>query len=115
MWSRLDDALADHKKIIAAGEMLGANGAAIAIGMYAVGLMWANKHLTDGRLPVAVVRQFRQCDQPLKVAAALVRAGLWERNGDLFTIHDFGDFNYSAREIKAKRDRDRARKRNGAA
>lgn len=113
MWSRLDDQLIDHEKVFAAGKLIGANGPAVALGMYAVGLMWSNKHLTDGRLPAAVVAHFRHCDHPLKVAAALVKARLWERRGDMFTIHDFAEFNLAAATVKEKRERDRQRKRNG--
>jgi hypothetical protein len=111
MWARLDDALIDHRKIFQAGEQLGRNGPAIALGLYAVGLMWSNKHLTDGYLPLAVVKSFRHVQHPLTVAAALAAANLWERNGDGFTIHDYGEFgNPSAAEVRAKRQKDRRRK-----
>jgi hypothetical protein len=111
MWSRLDDELIDHAKVFAAGEVIGKNGPAVALGFYAVGLMWANKHLTDGFLPMAVVRSFRHVDHPASVADALVKAGLWDKNGGSgFQIHDFGHFNASAAEVKRKRREDRARK-----
>jgi hypothetical protein len=111
MWSRLDDALMDHAKVFAAGELIGRNGPAIALGLYAVALMWANKHLTDGDLPIAVVKNFRHVDNPAAVADALVKAGLWDKNGGSgFHIHDFGHFNLSAAKVKKKRREDRARK-----
>lgn len=111
MWSRLDDELIDHAKVFAAGELIGRNGPAIALGLYVVGLMWANKHLTDGSLPTAVVKSFRHVDNPAAVADALVKAGLWDKNGGSgFQIHDFGHFNASAAQIKKKRREDRARK-----
>src|SRR5947209_8619979 len=61
MFSRLDDALIDHRKVFVAASLIerngiGKNGAAIAVGLYAIGLMWSNKHLTDGHLPAAVVQ-----------------------------------------------------------
>src|SRR5262245_28826305 len=112
MYARLDDELIDHRKVFTAGESIGRNGPAIAIGFYAVGLMWVNKHLTDGHIPLAVVRNFRHVDQPLKVAAALVRAGLWEKNGgDGFTIHHYREFgNPMGVHIRARRKADRIRK-----
>jgi hypothetical protein len=110
MWARLDDELIDHRKIFIAGEVIGKNGAAIALGFYAVGLMWANKHLTDGHLPFPVVKSFRHVDHPASVADALVKAGLWEKNGNGFLIHDYGDFNPSAAAVKKKRKADRLRK-----
>ncbi len=103
MWSKLDDALIDHRKLFTAGDLIGKNGAAIALGLYAVGLMWTNKHLTDGDLPIAVVKRFRHCDAPLSVAAALVRAGLWERKNGSFRVHDFHDHNPHASDVKAHR------------
>jgi hypothetical protein len=112
MWSRLDDELIDHAKIFAAGEIIGKNGPAVALGLYAVGLMWANKHLTDGYLPMAVVKSFRHVTNPASIADALVKAGLWVRNGGSgFQIHDFNDHNLSAAKVKKKRREDRERKR----
>lgn len=111
MWSRLDDALIDHEKVSIAGELLGENGRAIVIGFYAVGLMWTNKHLTDGVLSLAVVKGFPHVTDPLSVADALVKAGLWDKNGNGFHIHDFSDFNPSAAAVKRKRKEDRVRKR----
>lgn len=111
MWARLDDALLDHRKIFAAGEAIGKNGPAIALGMYTVALLWANKHLSDGYLPLPVVKSFRHVADPVAVGRALVEAGLWERNGSGFVIHDYADFgNPSAAAIKARRKWDRQRK-----
>jgi hypothetical protein len=111
MWARLDDALIDHQKIADAGALIGKNGRAIAIGFYAVGLMWSNKHLSDGHLSLAQVKAFNHVENPLAVADALVQAGLWQKNGNGFVIHDFDDFNPSAAEVKRKRREDRDRKR----
>jgi hypothetical protein len=111
MYARLDDELIDHRKIFAAGERLGKNGAAIALGFYTVGLLWSNKHLTDGYLPRAVVHQFPHVSSPAAVADALVSAGLWETNGSGYVIHDYADWNPSAAAIKRKRRDDRNRKR----
>lgn len=110
MWARLDDALIDHQKIFAAGALIGRNGPAIAVGLYAIALMWSNKHLTDGHLPKAVVQSFRHVSDPGAVADALTRAGLWDRNGDGWLIHDYADFNPSGADVRRKRKRDRARK-----
>jgi hypothetical protein len=112
MWSRLDDELIDHAKVFAAGKVIGKNGPAVALGFYTVGLMWANKHLTDGFLPMAVVTSFPHVANPAAVADALVRAGLWDKNGGSgFQIHDFADHNLSAAAVKSKRREDRKRKR----
>lgn len=110
MWARLDDALIDHRKIFIAGDLLGKNGAAIALGFYAVGLMWSNKHLTDGFIPDAVVKNFQHVDNPLTVAGALAKAELLDKVEGGFRIHDFHDHNPTAEAIKKKRREDRDRK-----
>jgi hypothetical protein len=105
VWSKLDDSLIDHRKIFVAGELIGKDGPAIAMGLFTVGLIWTNKQLTDGFLPAAVVKNFAHCDQPLKVAEALVSAGLWEKQNGGYQIHDFLDHNFTAAEYKEHRDR----------
>jgi hypothetical protein len=110
MWSKLDDQLIDHRKIFIAGELIGANGAALALALYTLGLLWTNKHLTDGHIPSAIVRSLPHLDNPAAVADALVHAGLWEQNGEGFVIHDFRDFNPTAAMVKRRRSVDRRRK-----
>jgi hypothetical protein len=114
MWSKLDDALIDHRKIFAAGRLIGKNGPAVALGFYTVGILWANKHLSDGFLPKAVIEGFGHVDRPLSVADALAKVDLFERVTGGFKIHDFGEYNPLASVIKKKRKDDRIRKqRNG--
>jgi hypothetical protein len=110
MWARLDDQLIDHPKLFEAGALLGKNGPGLAFALYSYGLMYANKHLTDGELKVSVVKACRFVDNPASVADALVKAGLWEKNGVGYLIHDFGDFNPRAKDVLAKRAADRRRK-----
>jgi len=111
MWARLDDELLDHSKVSAAGIAIGKNGRCLAIGFYAMALMWANKHLSDGFLPDAVLEGFSShVDKPLAVADALATAGLFDRHDGGYRIHDFKDYNPSAADIKRKRREDRERK-----
>jgi hypothetical protein len=111
MAARIVDELVDHKKILRAADLIGPDGQVIAVGFYVIGLLWSNRHLTDGFLPTEVVRNFRQVRKPLSVADALVKAGLWDKNGsDGFQIHDFDQFNPSAADMKKKRRADRDRK-----
>jgi hypothetical protein len=111
MWARLDDALIDHQKVFIAGEAIGKNGPAVAIGFYAIALMWSNKQLSDGFLPDSVIRSFtRYADNPRSVADALVKAELFDKVDGGFRIHDYADYNPSAANIKKKRREDRLRK-----
>jgi hypothetical protein len=78
--------------------------------------MWANKHLSDGHLPLAVVQSFRHhVADPIAVAAALVKARLWNKNGNNgYVIHDYAEFgNPNAAKVKAYRKRERERKQRG--
>jgi hypothetical protein len=113
MFSKLDDALIDHRKIFDAGDLIGKNGPAIALGFFTVGLLWSNKQLSNGFLPMAVVKRFRHVENPLNVARALVTAHLWENADGGFLIHDFLDWNLDAKTVQDKRKADRERKRNG--
>jgi hypothetical protein len=114
MWSKLDDALIDHRKIFAAGRLIGPNGPAIALGFYTIGILWSNKHLTDGFLPEDTILGFGHVKDPLSVAGALAKAELLEKVSGGFQIHDFDEYNPTASAIKKKRKEDRLRKqRNG--
>lgn len=113
MWSKLDDALIDHRKVFHAAQLIGKNGGAITIGFFAIGLMWTNKQLTDGFLPEAVVKTWRHVDKPLAVADALVTATLWDSAPGGYRIHDFHDHNPLASDVLAKRAADRDRKKKG--
>ena len=115
MWTRLDDELINHRKIFSAGELLGDDGAVKALGFYALMLLWTNKHLTDGVVPFPVVRKFPHVSDPCAVADALTKAGLLEKNGTSYVVHDFAEFgNPSAAKVKATRRHNRARKRKAA-
>jgi hypothetical protein len=116
MWARLDEELLDHPKLFAAGDVIGRNGPALALALYSIGLLWANKHLSDGHLPHAVVRSFRHVTDPIAIAQALVQAGLWEPRETGFVIHDYADYgNPNAATVKAYRARERERKQRGRA
>jgi hypothetical protein len=113
MWARLDDELLDHPKVSIAGRAIGKNGRVIAIGFYAMSLMWSNKHLSDGFLPEPVLEGFSvYVVNPLAIADALAKAGLFDRDKEAggYRIHDYKDHNPSAAAIKRKRKADRDRK-----
>ena len=114
MWSRLDDALIDHRKIFQAAEAIGKNGGVIAVGLYAIALMYSNKHLTDGFLPLAVLRRLPHADHPVALADAMIKARLWtreKRHGIKgFMIHDFDAMNPTGEAVRARRRREADRK-----
>jgi hypothetical protein len=113
LWSKLADELQDHPKLIAAGDALGRNGTAIALGVYTFAILYSNRQLTDGHLSAAFVKHLRIVDRPLTVAHALVAAGLWDKTDDGFRIHDFLDFNFTRAAVRQRRQADLKRKQNG--
>lgn len=103
-WARLDDSIVDHPKVL--------ETPLAALGLFTLGLAYAARHLTDGRLSAAAVRQLARGDESLP--AALVRSGLWEaeRGAETaetghepvaFRIHDFLDYNLSAADARTVR------------
>src|SRR5262245_17119724 len=113
MWSRLDDGLLDHPKISSAARALGSkDGRVKVIGFYVMGLLYANRHLTDGFVSDDVIDGFSAyASNPAAIADALARAGLFEKQDGGYHIHDYREYNQSAAEIKRKRREDRDRKR----
>ena len=103
-WGRVDDSLHGHPKVLRAGLE--------AMGLWAVALSYVSQYLTDGVVPVEWVETLR--GEPdargrrryvgLRLAATLVRVGLWEGvNGVGWRFHDFLDHNPSASSVRADR------------
>ncbi len=115
MWVRIDDDLIDHSKVLRAGERLGRYGVARVLATFMEGLTYSARKLTDGALPVFVVRQFKVDPRPLDVAAVLAAddVRLWEPTEDGYQVHNYHNYNPTAADVKAKRARDRERKRSG--
>ena len=107
VWTKLDDGLFDHSKIILAGDIIGGpHGVATALGTFTAGILYANKHTTDGFLPGHVVAHWPHSRKPAQLTAALVAAGLWDVVEGGWQIHDYHDYQLSKEEV-AKRREDR--------
>jgi 5-methylcytosine-specific restriction endonuclease McrA len=109
MWARLDDGIIDHEKIEAAGERLGRrHGYERALGAFTWSLVYANKRLTNGKIPAhAVLRRGLSSE----AVDALIQEGLWHQEPDgSYRIHDFLDWNQTAEQVKARQAWDRNRK-----
>jgi hypothetical protein len=110
-WAKVDDGLHSHPKIMALWRQ-----APAALGLHLLGLSFAGAYLTDG----VIHRAFVEERATVELADELVAAGLWDRDGENFKIHDFLDFNPSRasvlREKKASAQRAKVarQRRNGA-
>ncbi len=96
-WVRIDDELPGNEKVDQAG--LEAMGAWLLAGA------WSSKRGTDGFIPTATALKIA----PLRVwhrlrdAKARHEHGLFEERPDGWQMHDFLDYNPSAREVEAER------------
>lgn len=109
-WTRVDDDFLGHGKVARAAEILGRFGLGRVLVIWHQGQSHANRYLTDGFLSLDTVKRFHDDPQPLKVAEALVGAGLWETARGGYRIHDYLDYNPSRETVLAKRARDLERK-----
>jgi len=100
-WFTVDDGFADHPKVIQCSLA--------AIGLWTKAGSYCAHHLTDGKIPKAMVRVWGGTP---KLAAELVASGLWLDTGpDHYEFHDWGERNPLSAEVKAKRAADAARKK----
>lgn len=102
-WVRLDDQLHAHPKVRRAWRACPAS-----VGLHALALSYCGAYLTDGDVPDDFVAD-QLPDEAAAAAAtsALEAAGLWERNGDGWRVHDYLDLNPSRADV----ERERAAKR----
>lgn len=106
-WGRIDDSLYDHPKLDHLGHRLA------AVGLHALALSWCNRWLTDGEVPR---RQVVKLGGTVRLADELVTAGLWERHGQDYRIHDYLDYNQSRQEVgEVRRQKSEAGRAGGLA
>jgi hypothetical protein len=106
-WVRIDDQLHAHPKIRHAWRSEPAS-----LGLHLLALSYVGAYLTDGNVPAEFVSdQLPGAAKRNRAVKALEEAGLWERNGTGWTIHDYLDFNESRAKVLAKRRADANRKR----
>lgn len=87
-WVRLDSTFPDNPKVL----KLIHEGKQRAINVYVFGLSYCGHQETDGHIPVYALRVIHA--RPID-AQTLVNAGLWERNGDGWIVHDWADYQRS--------------------
>jgi hypothetical protein len=92
-WAKVDDQFAEHPKVLALGRDRFAG-----MGLWLLGLTYANRFLTDGFIPDAALPAGSR-----KLAARLVEVRLWEHVSGGYRIHDFGDYQPSREEVNSLR------------
>lgn len=93
-WLKLDDSFGDHPKIDALSDG--------AYRLHVQAMNYAARNLLDGRVPDGrperLMQRFKR-----GYLVELERAGLWERNGAGWMIHDFLVYNPSKEEVEERR------------
>lgn len=106
-WFKVDDQLHDHRKVRKLGKTKLTD-----IGLWVLCGSWASDNLSDGFVPLTVVRRF---DARLRAAWRLVGADLWhpcvQDGEDGFRFHQWEDHQPTKKEVQAKRDEARDRMR----
>ena len=100
-YALLDDGLWSHPKVLAAGNE--------AVGVWARSISYAALHLTDGHVTRALAEMLCGAEAFARVSQRLVEVNLWEVDGANFKIHDFCEWNVSAKGLKHKRKLTRMR------
>ena len=91
VWFKVDDRLPLNRKM--AGVSLA------AVGLWVEGGSWASGAQTGGTIPKQLLRLLH-VESSEKLADELVAAGLWEDDGNQWRIHDFFDYNPTAKEVE---------------
>jgi hypothetical protein len=123
-WARLDDAILDNAKIIAAGPL--------GFALHVAAITWCARNLTDGLIPKLRVRTLVCLDGigtalaappacgpeedrflPLdadEIATELATIGLWHDRGAYWELHDYLVYNPPREKVLADRERARSKK-----
>jgi hypothetical protein len=104
-WFKVDDGFVDHPKVL---EL-----SLAAVGLWTKCGSWSAKHLTDGRVPDALLRQWAA---PPELVAELVGAGMWVATEGGYAFHDWAKHQPSRKQVEEKRAATRERQsrwRNG--
>lgn len=97
-WFKIDDHFWSHPKTAELSDS--------ATALWLRAGSWSAGHLTDGRVPVSMLRMFRA---RRRSADELVAAGLWSIDGDAFVFHAWHEYQPSKSQVEAKREATRNR------
>jgi len=97
-WLKIDDGFAEHPRV----EKLSSR----AFRLHVTALCQCARKLTDGHITDTDARVARLvANAGTRAILELEEAGLWERNGRGWVVRDYLDYNPSAEQVKAERDR----------
>jgi hypothetical protein len=91
MWFKIDDTLADHDKVLKAGNA--------AMGLWVRCGAWSARQLTEGFIPKRIARLYGRPS----LVKVLLESGLWCESEDGYQMHDFLDYNPSKEKVLSER------------
>lgn len=91
-WFKVDDTLAFHGKVVAAGNA--------AMGLWVRAGAWSMQQLTDGFVPTHIARQLGRAAE----ARRLVDAGLWTEKDGGYLFHEWTQRQPSRAKVHADRE-----------
>lgn len=102
-WFRVDDSFHDHPKVRGLSDS--------AVALWVRTGCWSARHLTDGEVPAGVARELCSVQRWRSTCAALVKTGLWAHDAerDVYSFHDWDDYNPTGDIIKKRRRANAAR------
>lgn len=92
-WFKVDDGLAVHPKVLAAGNM--------AMGLWVRAGSWCAANLTDGHLPRTMIAPL---DGRKRDADRLIKAGLWIETSGGYQFVDWSDWQPTKEQVRADRE-----------
>ena len=106
-WVKLDDAFADHPKVMALGRDRMAG-----LGVWTAAACYCARYLTDGFVPAAVADGFGHA----RILGRLVEVGLVDRVSGGYQLHDWLEYNPPREKVLADRKaaKDRMNNRRGS-
>lgn len=113
-WARFDDQYPDHPKIVDVGPL--------GMALHTAATCYCARYLTDGFVPAAMMARLINLDginivnngisnavTNAMLTDELTRAGLFDETTGGFFVHDYLDYNPPAAQVKAERERNKAR------
>lgn len=96
-WVKLDDQFPTHPKIITVGGD--------AAWLHVCALCYCGQHLTDGKVPRAMLDRLSDRKNVAGLTARLLNAGVWIDRGDEIELHGYLDYNPSREQVLAEREK----------
>jgi hypothetical protein len=102
MWVRLDDEFAESPKVEKLSDK--------AFRAHVIAMCYCGRHLTDGRVSRSRATTIAFMVDNDTVVRELLDAGLWERDGKNYKLHDWQDYNPTKTKVLEERAKAKERK-----